>query len=798
MTLLLSHRIDRLSDFLAERLELSPFSVSWILLPSLINKQWLMVELVKRLPHQALCGVTILSWREALSRSPELFTVGCSLAKNGWDHRIIWRLGRQILNAELYDQDYEEPNQRLEQIHCFCLEDLPPQAWQYLTKMAPCLSIYQFSPCRMFWEDLCTDSTRDWLISRNGRLGAVLRDTHPLLANWGSLARTALKQIQRFEPIEDYPEIEGERLLHQIQRDLLNLRTLEDGVTPFPLDSSVQLIAAGVSKLREVQILKENIHFPYSEILVLAPDIRAYTPFLQFVFGEELRIASTSSKPPQLLQFFTLIKDGWEADDLFELLEEPEDRNWARIWLKEAEVWKGWEQAVERMLSGLVFLFPEGEGPDRISTIDWGEAERLLKIVEKIQELRKKAKQFATDHTLREWAQLLREDASFAKKLLTASLEFPEERFSFDFINSALKEQIHEEVVGAHLIDAIQCQSLTAGSIRPAQQIFLLGMDQEHFPRHEELSAFDWPSSGPDRTEIDRSLLLQILFAAKEQLTISYCDLSAEDGQPIEPALPVQELIDLLESYYGIKEITRREKTREQREQREREWPKVVVRKPERWFLSDLNLLAQNPWRYFLHKSAGCFPKKEPLFTELALKDRSIGAFGIWNDVKLQAQENLWKKNFLSWGETIHFEGELVGTVERALPGTLFLSTDLTLSALARAWPSLLAVSTLSKDPVTVYSLKTGKSKTLPPFNKDLWFKYALLALESPSPLIAPWIEDFLKRGREVWLKEATRSVLEEDDEAIRWIVAHHNPLPLERIWEEWHAPLQEVFCAFL
>jgi hypothetical protein len=835
MSLLLSHRIDRILDHLALRLDRSPFVRCWILLPSLINKQWFMVELIARIPERALCGVQFMSWREALGRvtaMPDLQTMACAVASYEQRQEILWPLSRNLLEAEWYDQDYDFNGMpQLDQIHCVCIDEMPPAAWGCLHRLTKQLSIYLFSPCRMFWEDLCTDRQRNWFLERNSSedFERLIRDTHPLLANWGVIARSALKAVQHFDVVEDYSESEGESLLHAIRRDLLNLRTLEEGVTPLLPDDSLHYIAAGASPLQEVEILKQNVirfltrgGIAYSDLLILAPNMDSYAPLLQMVFSDELPLRmSLSRKTARMTHFFALIADGWDPDDLIAYLENEfsrEEMHLIRAWMKEARIWDGWEEALERMQLGLVFLLPSDEGPARISTIDWSCAACLLRFLREVYRLRQF--RLEEDRTLREWVVLLKEIASaeeddvwrtFLHQLLSSSLSFPIALVPFAWIHSAWKEHLRsaQEGIGTFFVDAIQCNSLSSGSVRPARAIFMIGMDREHFPRYEEPTLHNWPSWGPSSADRDRSLMLQVLFAARDQLTVSYCHLSAEDGQPVEVALPIQELMDVLDRYYGLKNIQTTPKVSHDTSFPSQPWPQIpCLKKPKRWHLADLSLLARNPWRYFVHKTLIQFPKKEPLLAELLCKDSSFGAFGEWKRVQQQKQESLWNTHFTQWGidpenvQTLHIQGEFVGAVERALPGALFLTTDLTLPALIRHWPSFLAVSTLATEAPKMYSLKTGKCKVFEALDvqKEFqhWQDYAIRALESPSPLIHCWVEDFLKRGKETWKKNAEESVLLEEDEAIRWILSHYVPIPLDRIWEEWSAYLQELVHALL
>lgn len=201
-------------------------------------------------------------------------------------------------------------------IHCFCIDDMP---WDFLPA-GQNLSIYLFSPCQMYWEDLVSDKDRGRLARRwRGQKIApasletienYLRDTHPLLANWGKLGRKTIRQLEDkpLTVVEVYGEDEAPKCLLQIlQRDILFLRSRNDLAEPVDApDDSFEIHAAGSSRLREMQILKDRIlhlvarhQMRPSDILVLAPDIGQYEPLVPFVFGQDVpwRIAPAPMLP---------------------------------------------------------------------------------------------------------------------------------------------------------------------------------------------------------------------------------------------------------------------------------------------------------------------------------------------------------------------------------------------------------------------------------------------------------------------------------------------------------------------
>jgi len=977
--LYLSHRIDRLVDFLAERLwaaDNNPFQRRWILLPSRINQQWLLSALSQRKKGGALLGLEMMSWRDALVKLSRLIPGDLELrlsllqlfekkdlpsafaplaqwlqAESGETLRKISLsriLSCQILEAGFYglesscewqkelmraltvDGPWRFPDQLLESaappsadLHCFCIDEMPDKAWDFFLRGGA--AIYQFSPCKMYWGDLCSERERGQLIRKWGKAKNVeefegyLKDTHPLLSNWGKLGRKAMQHFEDLESVEAY-EMQGEAsLLQKLQRDLLELRTLQDHpreeIAP---DGSLEVVQAGSSRLRELEILRERLLAWFqrtqaapADVLVLAPDIKTYEPLIHFVFGDELalRIGPISALSSNLflqglLLFFSLASGRWEADLVLELFENRsfrekqslEDLELLRSWMQDAKIRSGWEdkqgnwtEGLRRMLLSLACLFPE-DSALQVRNLDFGQADKLEQFLELLQMLRKRAAQFEARETrlLREWAELLSETAEelfkpetrekepftrFLQELFSAAEKFPDDHFSWPILQSLFEDACQGEATSyqAHLWQAVQFSSLQPGVLRPAKAVFLLGMESDHFPRQQLLGSFQWDSPVPKSVDRDRYLLLQVLFAAKEHLSISYCHISPDDGKEVEVALPVQELLQTVDLFYCLEKkmiLAYPARRRDFSSIRPTPfWPRVsLAQEPLQYDLKELFACAKNPWKFFLQKTLGVHLREELLFSEMRTEDFELpiyvkrdlvlaslhqpldellerrahllppGVFGEGERVKLEALSREWKEALNKWEvdfkevHSIRFsprcraerslkEGwieapalqldldgrqvQIVGELRNVVSSGLLLENGGTKWKLTlRHWPLLLVNLLYTKQKSAfLYSLASGSS-----FQWEIdarsalcrWLRYFALAKQSLSPLIAPWAEIFLLKGKEEWKSSAHEKLVAEEDRWIRWVAARADPLPLDSIWGKWSEPLQETFAELL
>ncbi|MDE1514849.1 exodeoxyribonuclease V subunit gamma [Vibrio sp. dsl-7] len=231
-----------------------------------------------------------------------------------------------------------------------------------------------------------------------------------LLASMGKMGRDNLALLAQHQPseLELFIEVERDSLLHHIQADILHLQEHQDDAkfatsqhkpSILAQDDSLQ-ISLCHSPIREVEVLHDRLLAEFErdpslkprDVIVMVPDINAYAPYIQAVFGNapgerfipfSISDRSADQESPILtafLQLLALPQSRCLASELLELLETPaimarfaideEEFVTAKRWVEEAGIRWGlnsatgaefdlpaseqntWQFGIERMLLG--------------------------------------------------------------------------------------------------------------------------------------------------------------------------------------------------------------------------------------------------------------------------------------------------------------------------------------------------------------------------------------------------------------------------------------------------------------
>lgn len=396
------------------------------------------------------------------------------------------------------------------QVNLFSIGYLPPAYHRYFEQLsAACpVNYYILSPCQHFWSDILSDREAHWLVKswrekgrQESQLDALedfLRDRNPLLANYGRIGREMAQLIEShssnihehyFAPhaaldldlgmdiIPHYTECYAGNsltLLQGIQTDMLVLRNpLETPkINLRAWDQSIQ-IHSSCSKYREVQalyntlmgLIQTHAHdadpITPADIIVMAPDINEYAPYIRRVFESQESVLSIQimdlqvpAQNPSLQAFMHLISlasSRWDVLSVLKLLDFPvfskknklekEDLYEIKEWILKAEIRWGnnaqhreslivndyevetyaeqsavgtWEFGISRLLSGLVYA--EGLEPGLYQGVDPlplenSKAELLSAFIRLLKALREDLKPLSDVRkmSLKEWGGYLRE-----------------------------------------------------------------------------------------------------------------------------------------------------------------------------------------------------------------------------------------------------------------------------------------------------------------------------------------------------------------------------------------------------
>ncbi|GAB4258056.1 MAG: exodeoxyribonuclease V subunit gamma [Methylomicrobium sp.] len=501
-----------------------------------------------------------------------------------------------------------------ERISVFGVNTMPPLFLAFLQGLArhvP-LHLYLLNPAQTFWADLATKRQR---IDQEDSTG------HPLLSALGQQGREfqemLLEQVSFELELDSFEPGEAESNLSRLQNDILNNET---PTTELIADGSITVHACH-SRMREVEVLKDQLlqalendpSLELRDIVVMAPDIEIYEPFISAVFDDiqhavadrSLRLSNHALDA--LIGFLKLGQSrfGWQT--VLDLLERPAvypgfglsetDLELIKHWIRDTEVRWGrsaehrselglpafdensWRAALDRLLMGYAVgqdqVFIDGILP--YIDVEGSMAGALGGFDDFLQLLFKAGNDLKTAKPLKIWGERL---YHYADQLLAAADSNEREQ-----INELLTElgellpAIHDDpvdwqVICAWLEGRIEEHKSSTGFLRgqltfcsmlpmrsiPFQVIALLGLNDSEFPKIDrrptfDLLAADFRKGDRSRRADDRYQFLEILLSARRQLLITYIGQSLDDNASIPPSVVVSELLEVLQSHYRLTDI---------------------------------------------------------------------------------------------------------------------------------------------------------------------------------------------------------------------------------------------------
>lgn len=294
------------------------------------------------------------------------------------------------------------PEERELQVHCFALSYLAPLHHRFIMKIGCHTPVYGYllSPCQKFWSDILSDrdsirlqaywEQRGVAEAQQKALEEYLRDSNPLLANFGRLGREMALQIEDSQLLsaeayalpaclmetgiyrdllDDEPHFYESKaplsLLEAVQADLVLLRNPDvTEKVPFEkYDRTIQVHAVP-KPMREVQVIydvvmsiiekhnRDELPITPGDVIVMAPNINEYAPLIKSVFGTsesaldyqiiDLEMPAQNTFIQGFLHLLQLPFTRWDAASLLRLFEYPAFQKRHRLMSEDIHVFRNW------------------------------------------------------------------------------------------------------------------------------------------------------------------------------------------------------------------------------------------------------------------------------------------------------------------------------------------------------------------------------------------------------------------------------------------------------------------------
>lgn len=462
----------------------------------------------------------------------------------------------------------------------FGISALPQQALEALAALSQHCQILMLvqNPCQHYWADIVEDRhlLKRQLDDRKRHLDLLPENrVNPLLAAWGKQGRDFIGLLYDHDDPDSYRSAfqnqidlfenrEPTSLLQQLQNDILELEPQPpaDQRPPLKPDSSLHF-AIGHSAQREVEILQDALLTRFAndpslqprDVIVMVPDIEAYAPFIDAVFGRmerddprylpytlSDRSAGAASPMAQAMEsLLHLPQWRFTAGDILDLLDVPAVRQRFGIeesdlpqlasWIDQARIRWGlnstqrhtldvpgfeqnsWAFGLKRMLAGYLM----GDGPawndiqplDEVAGLGAALAGRLSRLLDSLEYHWQAFRDNATPaHWQHRFSQLL--DDLFAPEEqddqgLDASLRDTLNDWLAACSEADFANELPLTVARRPLLDALNAESLSqrfmAGRINfctlmpmraiPFRHVCLLGMKDGDYPRPTQPMDFD-------------------------------------------------------------------------------------------------------------------------------------------------------------------------------------------------------------------------------------------------------------------------------------------------------------------
>jgi len=474
-----------------------------------------------------------------------------------------------------------------ERVALFGLTALAPVYLDLLGALARFIPVHVFylNPSQEYWSDLVDEAGQARRRARALKAGqpdptGLLDLGNPLLASLGHAGQVYLDQLLEQGGI-DHDRFEapaGDKLLHRLQMDILDLTDAREGGVSRLVsrdDASLQLHSTH-TPLREVQVLHDRLLDLFDrfdgleprDIIVMAPDIDTYAPYVEAVFGAaagtmripwsvaDRRIVAEQPLLEALKCLLALPRSRFESSALLSLLEvaavqrrfglDDEGLERIRTWVRESGVRWGedatmradlglpaesantWAFGLDRLFIG--YALPPDPDADLYKgvlpyvDIEGSEVEYLGLLQSFVEQLGDWRKRLARPRPLADWRSavnglmsaffvpdddeepLVQSVREGLDELLSLAdgAEFAGE-VSLDVVR-ALVETLLDDTRGAHrfLTGRVTFCNMVPMRSIPFRVVCLIGMNGADFPRTQRPPSFDLMARKPRRGDRSR------------------------------------------------------------------------------------------------------------------------------------------------------------------------------------------------------------------------------------------------------------------------------------------------------
>lgn len=187
----------------------------------------------------------------------------------------------------------------------FGIPSLAPMYVDVFAQVAAHIDVHCFvlNPCQESWSHILRERDLARVAGQQDPHALYLETGNRLLASWGRQGRELLDQLTNYDPHDDsdFQPPEGETLLAKLQTDILTLHDRPRERTPqtAAADDSLQVHSCH-SPLREIEVLHDQLLLLFdrhdvspADVVVMTPDIDAYAPAIDAVFGAIARDRAT-------------------------------------------------------------------------------------------------------------------------------------------------------------------------------------------------------------------------------------------------------------------------------------------------------------------------------------------------------------------------------------------------------------------------------------------------------------------------------------------------------------------------